>query len=286
VSTIRPLRSEDEAGAEAAWDLAYRTLLEGANLPVPPRTPGSIEDARRRMAYLRSTDPGGSWVAESDGEIVGVAQAHLRGDTWVLATLGVVPHRQDRGLGRALLDRALAYGDPESPGAIFSSPDPRAVYRYVRAGFTLHPAATAHGPVRRPVARQPGVRDGSLDDLGIVDGVDAEVRGSVRRSDVGFLLSLGSELLVDEDGGYALVRGGRLSMLAALDEEIAVRLLLDAVSRSQGHGTVDVSWLTAGQQWAVRTLALAGVPIHVHESIMVRGRWEPRHPYLPNGIFG
>ena len=279
--------SGDEVGAEIAWDEAYRTLLEGAGLPIPPRTHGSVVDARRRMEYLRSTDPGGSWVAESDGEIVGVAQAHLRGGTWVLATLGVVPRSQDGGVGRALLDRALAYGDPGSPGAIFSSPDPRAVHRYVRAGFALHPTAAAYGPVRTPVSGQDDVREGNLDDIGIVHGIDAQVRGTSRGSDVGFLLSLGYELLVDRgERGYAVVRRGRLSMLSALDEEVAVRLLLEALSRCPAGAPADVSWMTARQQWAIRTLASAGVSLQVHESVMTRGDWEPRLPYLANGVFG
>jgi|ERR1035437_1851963 hypothetical protein len=280
------MKGGDEIGAEAAWDRAYRKLLEEQHLPVLPRTPEAIVHGQRRMGHLLSTDPGGSWVAESNGEIAGVAQAHIRGHTWVLATLGVVAERQDVGLGRQLLDQALAYGDPDSPGAIFSSPDPRAIYRYISAGFAIHPTAAAYGAVRKPVYRQDSVREGSLIDMEIVNDVDTEVRGSGRGSDVEFQLSLGYQLLIDEEGGYAIIRRGRVAMLSALNEDIATRLLLDAVSRCPENDPVDVSWMTSRQQWALRTLALAGVSIHVHESIMTRGSWEPRPPYLPNGIFG
>ena len=75
-------------------------------------------------------------------------------------------------------------------------------------------------------------------------------------------------------------------MLSATTEDIAVRLLLDALARCPTGEPVNVSWMTARQQWALRTLAMAGVSIQVHESIMTRGPWEPRPPYLPNGIFG
>ena len=71
-----------------------------------------------------------------------------------------------------------------------------------------------------------------------------------------------------------------------LNEDIATRLLVDSVSRCPPDDPVDVGWMTSRQQWALRSLTLAGVPLRVHESIMTRGSWEPEHPYLPNGIFG
>ena len=280
------MRTGDEVGAEDVWDRAYRALLIEQHLPTVPHSPEMIELTRRRMRYLLGTDPGGSWVAERNDQIVGIAQAHLRGGVWVLATLGVAPGSQDRGIGRELLDRALAYGDRPSAGAIFASPDPRAVHRYVRAGFELHPTATAFGLARNTVERQPGVRGGTADDIEQANGIDRAVRGTDRGTDLEFQLSLGNGLLVDDSGGYAVVRGGRVAMLSALDQDIATRLLLAAIARCEKGVPVDVSWITAEQQWAIRTLTRAGVPIHVHESIMMRGGWQPALPYLAHGIFG
>jgi hypothetical protein len=92
--------------------------------------------------------------------------------------------------------------------------------------------------------------------------------------------------LVDDEGGYAVVREGRIAMLSALDEAIATRLLLSAIAQCPSGATVDVSWITAEQQWAVRAVASAGVPILIHEAIMMRNERQPQLPYLPNGIFG
>ena len=97
---------------------------------------------------------------------------------------------------------------------------------------------------------------------------------------------LGYQLLIDDEGGYVIARGGRVAMLSALTEDIAVRLLLDVLARCPAGEPVTVNWMTSRRQWALRTLAMAGVSIQVHESIMTRGRWEPELPYLPNGIFG
>ena len=70
-----------------------------------------------------------------------------------------------------------------SPGGIFSSPDPRAVHRYVSAGFDLHPTAVAYGPVRKAVDMQAGVRKGSLDDLRYVSDIDRAVREADNKFD-------------------------------------------------------------------------------------------------------
>lgn len=283
---MRLMQDGDEVGAESAWDQAYGAVRRENHLPVAERTPDLIELGQRRLRYLRGTDPGGSWVAEEGTQIVGIAQAHLRGDIWTLATLGVRPGFQDRGIGRALMTRVLGYGDPGSPGAIFSSPDPRAVHRYVSAGFELHPTAVAFGPARKAINVPPGVRWGSIDDSGTVRDIDRSVRGADRGSDIEFQLSIGYRLLVDDEGGYAIVREGRVAMLSALDEGIATRLLLSTIAQCPSEATVDVSWITAEQQWAVRALASAGVPIRIHEAIVMRNGWQPQLPYLANGIFG
>jgi len=156
----------------------------------------------------------------------------------------------------------------------------------VSAGFELHPTAVAYGPVRKSLDMHPGVRKGSIDDSSYANEIDRSVRGADRGTDVEFQLSIGYQLLVDDEGGYAVVWEGRIAMLSALDEGIATRLLLSAIAQCPSGATVDVSWITAEQQWAVRAVASAGVPIRIHEAIMMRNKWQPQLPYLPNGIFG
>jgi GNAT superfamily N-acetyltransferase len=283
---VRLMRPSDEVEAEAAWDHTYRTLLLENHLPASERTPAFIELCQRRLAHLRSSDPMGSWVAESDGTIIGVAQAHIRGDRWVLATLGVVPDFQEQGVGRELLDRTLDYGRSAPLGAIFSSPDPRALHRYASAGFNLQPSAVGSGPVRRRVEAPTGVRVGSIDDISTVDAVDVEVRGGARREDIEFQLRGGAELLVADGDGYALVRHGWLWALTATNEPVASRLLQAALARLPDGAPINVPWITARQQWAVRVLVEAGVSLSVHEAVMTRGPWEPELPYVASGIFG
>jgi hypothetical protein len=283
---IRPMRAEDVFEAENAWHTSFSAMREAYHLSVEPRTTESVAAVLRRREYLRGTDPGGSWVAQAGEVIVGLAQAHLRGDVWVLATLGVHPEFQDRHVGRDLLDHALALGDGVSKGAIFSSPDHRAMSRYVTAGFTLQPTVSLHGPRSHDVEFPSGVRAGHIVDLGHVAVVDAMVRGRARTQDIEFLMHEGLDLLVAPGRGYAVTRGGRVVTLSAIDEETAVILLRAVISQCPVGEPVEVSWVTPRQQWAITVGVEAGVALHVHGAVMTRGEWEPDRPYLPHGIFG
>jgi GNAT superfamily N-acetyltransferase len=86
---------------------------------------GSINDLTGRhgfgaMASVRPAsfqlfsfdeDPGGFWVAENDGDLVGAAFSWSCGDLWFLAELFVSPTMQGSGLGRELLQRTLRHAD-------------------------------------------------------------------------------------------------------------------------------------------------------------------------------
>lgn len=86
---------------------------------------GSINDLTERhgfgaMASVRAAafqqfcfheDPGGFWIAEDNGEIVGTAFSWVCGDLWFLAELFIAPRMQGSGIGRELLRRALCHAD-------------------------------------------------------------------------------------------------------------------------------------------------------------------------------
>src|SRR3954452_19245750 len=139
------MRSEDVPSADL---VAYEALWQS----VPQR--GESSDARAargqsRVAHLLETDPGGPWVAEAGGRVVGVALALVREGLWGLSLLAVEPPRQDQGIGRRLLDAALAYANGARGAIILSSTDPKAMRRYALAGFDLRPCVTAAGMVNR-----------------------------------------------------------------------------------------------------------------------------------------
>ncbi len=281
---IRPLEAGDVDGAVDAWVAAIGELR--ARLHLPGRRPGPADRARiaRRIRHLRTTDPGGSWVATRDGRVAGLAQSFVRESYWVLSLLGVDPSVQGSGLGRRLLDRALVHG-AGLPGTIQASHDPRAIRLYAAAGFDAHPSLDARGTVRQPVAWPEEVREGSLEDLGTAEKIDRAVRGSARTTDLVHLLGdEGVVLLLDKDRAYAVAREDRIIVLAGLDPAAAGRVLQAAMARAPG--AFEVGWLTAGQQWAVRTAVDAGLTLHPRGPVMVRGLEGPPAPYLPSGGLG
>src|SRR5207247_1477052 len=107
-------------------------VRRGGSATRPADTPVA-SDARAGLA----SDPDGYFCAVEDGQIRGMVSALVRGRVWYLSMFFVLPGDQGRGLGRALLERALAYG--EARGAevrcTWATLDPRAQARYVMAGM-------------------------------------------------------------------------------------------------------------------------------------------------------
>ena len=140
------MTADDVAAADAA---AWSALRE----QVPPVF--AIEDEQRasrgrfRIAHLLATDPAGAWVAENDGEVVGVALALVREDVWGLSLFGIRPEHQGKGVGRGLLDATLGYAEGRRGAIILSTTDPRAMRRYALAGFDLRPCVAFAGIVDR-----------------------------------------------------------------------------------------------------------------------------------------
>ena len=246
-----------DADVEAVNDLALAAFEDltrrRGEVPWPRPSP---EQAYVRLRHILATDPGGCWVSGgAGGALAGAALALVRDGIWGLSLLVVRPGVQSRGLGRALLDRALAYGDGARGGIILASPDPRALRAYARAGFALQPddvrerhRRAASRPTRRcggsppPTTRWPR-------------GSTASVRGAPHGSDIDALAAGGSELLAYPGRGYAVRRGGELKLLAAADEEAAAALLRTALSRTPAGVTAGVEWLTPEQAWAHRRRA-------------------------------
>ena len=284
---IRPMDHADVAAAEVVWQEAFADMRARVHLPARPHDDEQAERTRRRLQYFLESDPGGSWVATWHDEVVGLAQAIRRGQLWILSLFGVTVQVQGRGVGRQLLDRVLGYAGPDAPGLILSSCDPRAMRRYVTAGFALHPVVAALGRVhheRLPAPHE--VREGWTADIPLADKVDEFVRGAGRGRDIAHLLDDGARMLVVEGRGYAVVRGSQPVLLAAMDEAAARTLLVATLAGGPADQEVEVGWLGGGQQWAIDIVVAAGLELRPSGAIMIRGLTNPPRPCIPNGTLG
>jgi GNAT superfamily N-acetyltransferase len=283
----------DVEGAVEAFDSGFLAMRARYGLPI---TATSIQNERRRQNRTRhflGTDPGGSWVADDEGTIVGMSQATVREGYWLLSQLGTIPGRQGRGLGRELLRLALSHGDPESPGTIQCSRDPKAMALYSNFGFSLHPVVAAWGHLRPgAVTRPPDVTRFEADQvtesqLDVVTAIDRQVRGSARTIDIEMMLSeQGNRLLMHGDQAYAVAKDERIVTLGARTEESAALVLRTMLAESPEGETIEVNWLTSAQQWAIRVLTQAGIELQPYGPVMVRGMSGPPTPYIPSGGYG
>jgi GNAT superfamily N-acetyltransferase len=244
---------------------------------------------RERIAYPLTLDPGGAFVAERRGRIIGVAQALRRERLWCLSLLTVQPAMQSVGAGRALLERALGYGDPTDAGLIVSSNDPRAMRLYASAGFRLLPTFQAHGtfdPGALPRSDRQ-IRSGGTADLESLAPISRDVRGAPHTTELEFALANGAQLLRHGDRGFVVVRREfGIWLLVARDEEAAAALLwrgLELVPATPERPMV--RWLTGAQQWAIEVLVRAGLRLSAHGALGVRGNPGPLAPFIPSGPF-
>src|SRR3954467_2277853 len=134
----------------------------GPDDPTDPSTfpPEVTARQHRRINQFLTHDAPGSWVAENDDGVVGVALALRRDDLWGLSLLAVRPDCQARGIGQRLLEASLTYAVDAPRCVILSTSDPKAMACYAHAGFTLHPQVAARGPVRRAAPVSARVRAG------------------------------------------------------------------------------------------------------------------------------
>ncbi len=278
---IRPMTPADVAAAEA---MARAVLWEGH---------AGAEDAEtvargvRRVAHLQRTDPGGAWVAEAEGALVGMALALVREGIWGLSLFAVARDHQSRGIGRELLEAAFGHGADARGHLILSSESPAAMRRYARLGLELRPCVAAAGIVDRTrLPADDGVVDAGLDGIPVADAIGRAVRGAGHGVDLEIAVDdPGARLLLYEDRAFALVRKDRISLVAGLDDPAATRALNAALAALPPGASASVDFLTSGQDWAVRACLDAGLALSPDGPFFTGGDLGPMRPYIPSGAY-
>lgn len=283
-AVIRAMTAADVPAAERLSDEAFTPMAEPGMFT--DRTPEQQAMWCTAATHLVRTDPGGCWVAEKDGTLLGFATSFRRDLTWFLATYAVRPDLQGAGLGRALLDAALTHGRGCLRGMLSASKDPKAFRRYRYAGFTMHPQMYLTGRVDRsaiPVVEH--VRDGNESDFDLLDSLDRQRRGAAHGPDHALLSSLCRLIVLDRTtgSGYAYVTpDGRPVVVCASHRRAATALMWEAVAAAPADGTLTVPHVTAANEWAIDVGLAAGLAVHTAGYLALRGM-KPPAPYLHHG---
>ncbi len=277
---IRPMRDEDVADADrVCLDVLYATF---------PGEEEAVRAARQhaRIRHLLETDPGGCWVAEHDGRVEGVALALVREGVWGFSLFGVAEKLQGRGVGRALFDRSWAYGADARGHIVLSSTNPPAMGIYARTGLPIRPCVAFGGiPDLDRAPALDGVEDAGEAGLALADAIGRELRGAGHGRDLPVAMAHGARLFVLEDRAFALARGGNIIMLGARDED-AARSVLWALFAQAGPGaTVNVDFITAGQDWALPVCLDARLQLSPDGPMFAGGQLGPLAPYIPSGAY-
>ncbi|MBV9783979.1 MAG: GNAT family N-acetyltransferase [Acidisphaera sp.] len=90
---IRPARAEDAEAVAAIVAAAYTPYIARLGKPPGPM----LDDYPRRIAQ------GQCWVAEQDGQLVGMLVLEESSDGLLLDNVAVAPAAQGRGIGHALI---------------------------------------------------------------------------------------------------------------------------------------------------------------------------------------
>ncbi len=285
---VRSMRLEDVEAAIAVVAAADAATETQRAYPRPLLSTAQEEARHRAHARFVERDGHGAWVAVAgeQAEVVGVAESIRRQDFWGLSMLFVHPDFQSRGVGAALLQGALGYAEGARVRMIQSSPDPRAMRRYARAGLSMHPAAGLGGqPDRRAIPTGLGGRPGSQDDLELVAEVEAGL-GRFRAEDVAFVLQDDDHRLdvVDEGSrrGWVIWNPTHLVMLGASDEATAATLLWRYLGEAEGPAIA--YGLTSAQNWAFTVAHDARLTLRVGGAMFVDGMVLPG-PWIPSGWY-
>jgi len=236
---------------EEVWRVHVASSSDGAvrrgQRATRPADAPVASDARAGLA----SDPDGYFCAVEDGRIRGMVSALVRGPVWYLSMFFVLPGDQGRGLGRALLERALAYGEARGVEVLctLATLDPRAQARYVMAGmaprwpiYRLDGDVTAVARLKAQVGLDPRARELPCDP-GAAEKLTAEVFGHGRADDLAHFRSDGGAAVAIERGGevaaFASRRGQRIGPAAGRDETAFLQAVAAAAaSGADGGGSV------------------------------------------------
>jgi GNAT superfamily N-acetyltransferase len=223
------LRAQHDVFVAAEGELWQRHGLRWSAAP--------FEVWRALHRHLLAEDGERSFVALDGERLVGFSAALVRGDTWFLSALFVLPEYQGRRVGRELLDRSWA-GDYRRRMTITDSIQPVSTGMYARRGLIpTTPILTLSGT---PRCDPPGGLEAVPPESAAVAALDRAAYGFERAADHRFWAQRAAQatlwLLAGEPVAYSYVdRQGLVGPLAGRDGAAAALALRGELARRESQ---------------------------------------------------
>ncbi|HEX7471738.1 MAG TPA: GNAT family N-acetyltransferase [Candidatus Limnocylindrales bacterium] len=286
---LRPVRPDELATCAAIWRVAINDYIERLNRPL---IPDDLTSIMTLCEHVRATDPERFIVAtrpDADapqGErIIGFASAIVRGPSWFLTMLFVLPEEQGLGLGRTLLEGVLPPAEAGLHlGTAIDSAQPISSALYSRYGIHPRlPILNLIGELRHrdalpelpagvtatpfeSIAAGPPDGPGHRELSEAVGAIDREILGYEHAQDHRHLRLEGRRGFLYRDGaGASLGYGygsevGRLGPVAVLRAELLGPVLGHLLGAVRPRGAYTV-WVPGSATDALTTLLAAGLRI-------------------------
>ena len=271
--------------------------MTAADLPFILRLKGEAgwnqteNDIRRCLALA----PDGCFVAEYDANPAGTAAALVMGRVGWIAMVLVDPRLRRRGIGEALMRRALQSLDACDVHTVRLDATPMGQGIYARLGFVADSLVARYTGIAALPSGPPfeGLRAYTGTDFAAIVDLDRAATGMDRRE-------LYRRLLADNPGvtcvaerggcfaGFVTTRTGaqatQVGPCMATDPSAGRDLLADALRRQTGRNVfVDVP---VGNADGARVAAAAGLTVQRHLTRMVKGPPSVARPELIWSTFG
>jgi GNAT superfamily N-acetyltransferase len=286
ITLRRAIPDDTDACHRVMWH-AITDLARRHGMPMEGTADDWRESSEPQFSYL-SHAAAEWWVAEetATGAIAGYARSIERGGLLELTEFFVHPARQAKGVGRALLGRALPPGRGEVR-SIIATTDVSALARYYAAGTVARfPLLTLAGAPAAAAAPD-GLHAVPVDveasaQLAEVAAIERAVLAYPRgEAELRWILGRREGYLYRRGGvatGYAFVGRDGAGPIAALEAEELVAQLLHVESRAQALGVDRLSLQVPGlNAVAVRHLVARGFRIDPWVNLLMSNR--------PNGRF-
>ena len=281
---IREATREDADSCGRIFYDAFESIAARHNHPVEA---GSGEFTRFLVGQMLENDGYAGLVAERDGQILGSAFIDERSAIAGIGPVSVDPGAQDAGVGRALMEAALARERERGVVGVRlvqTAYHYRSLALYLKLGFVVREALSVVAGTP-PVQSFPGLaaRPAEEDDLPACAELCSRVHGHERNGELSDAIAAGSARVVERPGricGYATGFGYGWHAVAETNEDLAA--LIASAEAFMGLGIIVPSRNGELLRWCLEH----GLRIVQQSTLMTIGLYnEPSGAYLPSILF-